>query len=131
MPTMHRILFYQLWDRIMKNLLLPVSLLITVAIRAQEINIIPKPAEITTSKGFLKLKQPIGFIYNDDVPGDFGVSFFKDYLKKYYKISQFKEGTEHSYGFPTEIFVDYDKDFTKKDGYELIIDTKLRIRKNK
>ncbi|MFI5128841.1 MAG: family 20 glycosylhydrolase [Chitinophagales bacterium] len=100
-----------------------VTILFVKTLCAQQINIIPQPAEMEVGKGFLTIKQPVGFIYNDDVPGNYGVSFFKDYLKKYYKISQFKEGTEHSYGFPTEIFIDYSTSI-KDDRYELAVDKK-------
>jgi hexosaminidase len=106
----------------MKLLIRQVALLlIGIKVSGQQINIIPQPVEVKMGKGFLTIKQPLGFIYNDNVPHGYGVSFFKDYLKQYYKITQFKEGSEHSYGFPTEIFVDYKPGYLPADGYQIDI----------
>jgi hexosaminidase len=93
------------------------------SLSAQQVNIIPQPTEVKVGKGFLTIEQPIGFIYNDNVPKDHGASFFKDYLKKFYNISQFKTGSEHSYGLPTEIFIDYSPS-NKDDSYEITVDKK-------
>jgi hexosaminidase len=108
----------------MKKIISIVFLAIYSSLSAQEINIIPKPAEMKVGQGYLTIKQPVGFIYNDDIHKDYGVTFFKDYLKQYYDISKFVKGDTHSYGLPTEIFVDYENDFSPKDGYELIVDKK-------
>ena len=97
--------------------------LVPVLINAQQVNIIPQPAEMKVGKGFLTIREPIGLLYNDEVPQDHGASFFKDYLKKYYKISKFIKGSEHSYGLPTEIFIDYSPS-EKNDRYELTVDKK-------
>jgi hexosaminidase len=92
-------------------------------INAQQPNIIPQPAEMKVGNDFLTIKEPIGFLYNDDVPKDYGASFFKDYLKKYYKITKFVKGSEHSYGLPTEISIDYSPS-EEDDSYELTVDKK-------
>lgn len=96
---------------------------IITSLFAQEINIIPKPAMITTSPGYFTIKQPVGFIYNEGVINDGGVSFFKEYVQKYYNIKEFKYGDTHSYGLPTEIFIDYDNEI-KGEKYELTVDKK-------
>ncbi len=108
----------------MKKLSFLASILISFSLHAQQVNIIPKPAEIKVGKGFLTIKQPVGFIYNDEVPKDYGATFFKDYLKRFYKITQFKTGSEHSYGLPTEIFIDYSPDSSLKGSYKLQVDEK-------
>jgi hexosaminidase len=107
-----------------------ITILLASYTRAQQISIIPQPTIVKPGKGFLTIKQPLGFIYNDNAPHDY-VSFFKDYLKQYYKISQFKEGDTHSYGMPTEIFVDYEKEFSPVEGYELTVNKKgITVRGN-
>ena len=106
-----------------------VSCLILNSIIYSQVNIIPQPAEMKIGKGSFTLKQPIGFIYNAPVPGDHGVKFFKDYVKKFYNVTDFKEGSEHSYGFPSEIFIDYDENYFSKGTYELTVDkTGITIR---
>ncbi|HEV8284365.1 MAG TPA: beta-N-acetylhexosaminidase [Chitinophagaceae bacterium] len=108
----------------MKSLIAIACVFAYVSVFSQQVNIIPQPAEMKIGKGFLTIKQPVGFIYNDDVPHDYGATFFKDYLKKNYRISQFEYGSEHSYGLPTEIFIDYSPDASLKDQYELTVDEK-------
>jgi hypothetical protein len=106
-----------------------VSCLILNSIIYSQVNIIPQPAEMKIGKGSFTLKQPIGFIYNAPVPGDHGVKFFKDYVKKFYNVTDFKEGSEHGYGFPSEIFIDYDENYFSKGTYELTVDkTGITIR---
>ena len=108
----------------MKTFALVVNLLLGYVVFSQ-INIIPQPAEMKVEKGSYLFKQPVGFIYyNGDVPGNHGTDFFKDYLKKYYNVTEFQEGSEHSYGLPAEIFLSYEENYSPKDGYELAIDKK-------
>lgn len=97
------------------------AMLLSLALSSQQIAIVPQPVDVKMGTGYLTIKQPVGFIYNDDVTHDYGVSFFKDYLKKFYNISKFKQGTEHSYGYPTEIFIELVKNYPKKGGYEIEI----------
>jgi hexosaminidase len=108
----------------MKNLITFCFLLSFLTSATQDIHIIPQPAEVKPGKGFLTMKEPIGFIYNQGVPEEHGVSFFQDYLKKYYNITMFKSGTEHRYGLATAIFVEYKYNYSPKDGYEMTIDQK-------
>jgi hexosaminidase len=100
-----------------------------ISLHAQQINIIPKPAYTKIEKGFLTIKEPIGFIYNTAPPGNDGTIFFKNYLKKNFKISKFVDGDTHSYGLPTEIFIDYDEDYPSHESYKLDIkaDNKIYI----
>src|SRR6185436_661393 len=106
----------------MKSIALIIALAVSSFIYSQ-LNIIPQPAEIKVGTGTYILKQPVGFIfYNGDVPGNHGEDFFKDYLKKYYNVTDFREGTEHSYGLPGEIFISYEENYSPKDGYDLVID---------
>jgi len=107
----------------MKSIALVIALSFSSFIYSQ-LNIIPQPAEVKVENGTFTLKQPVGFIFFGDV-GQQGVNFFKDYLKKYYNVTDFREGTEHSYGFPSEIFIADASDYpptSPKDGYELRID---------
>lgn len=107
----------------MRTIALILSLVFSPIIYSQ-VDIIPQPAEVTNGIGSFVLKQPVGFIHGSDTP-DQPVEFFKEYLSKYYNVTEFKEGTEHSYGFPAEIFIDYDEDyFGVKGTYELTIDKK-------
>ncbi len=108
----------------MRIVLLLGALWATCLVQAQEIAIIPKPAEMKVGRRHLTIKQPIGFIYHNEIPEDYGVSFFKDYLEKYYNISRFAKGNTHSDDLPTEIFVDYEKDFSPAEGYELTVNKK-------
>ncbi|HEU4861848.1 MAG TPA: family 20 glycosylhydrolase [Chitinophagaceae bacterium] len=108
----------------MRTMALMISLAFTSVIYSQ-VDIIPLPAEMNVGNGYFAFKQPVGIIYNAAVPGNHGVKFFKDYLKEFYDITEFKEGTEHSYGFPAEIFIDYSENyFPTKGTYELLIDKK-------
>ncbi|MDP4264481.1 MAG: family 20 glycosylhydrolase [Bacteroidota bacterium] len=94
-------------------------------VSAQEISVIPRPAEIKRNTGFLIIKQPLGFISNDAPPaGDGGIQFFKDYIKEKYGIKKFVDGNTHSYGLPTEIFIDYEKGYLPREGYEITITQK-------
>ncbi len=88
------------------------------------LNIVPMPAEVKMGKGNLIVKEPLGFILNDNInPGDGGISLFKQYLKKNYGIIKFIDGDTHSYGLPTEIFLDFSNK-AKSDGYEIEITKK-------
>lgn len=114
----------------MRLTVLVFALFFSTSIFSQEIHIIPQPASMKVSSGYLTIKEPIGFIYNDDAPTDGGASFFKEYLEKYYNIKEFRTGNTHSYGLPTEIFIDYQKDL-KDESYELVVDKKgITIRGN-
>ena len=107
----------------MRTIALAICLVFTSVIYSQ-VNIIPQPAEMKVENGTFAFKQPVGFIHGSDTP-DQPVDFFKDYLKEYYNVTEFKEGSEHSYGFPAEIFIDYGEDyFPIKGTYELTIDKK-------
>ena len=107
----------------MKSIALVIALAVSSFICAQ-INIIPQPAEMQVGNGTLSFSQPVVFIYNDGIPGNHGVNFFKDYLKKYYNVTEFKEGSEHSYGLPNEISVDYMKGYSPTGSYKLEINKK-------
>ena len=108
----------------MKKLLLMPLFLISLLSFSQtmnEINIVPKPAEIKVEKGYTVLKQPIGFIVYDFDKEDEndGVEAFKSYLKKNYHLSKFVDGDTHSYGLPTEIHYGTLPNEKRKDYYEL------------
>ena len=107
----------------MKKITAVLFLLISINSFAQ-INIVPMPADVILGKGELILKEPIGFIFNDGVnKGDGGVKLFKQYLTNKYGITKFKEGDTHSYGLPTEIFIDVDNK-RKDETYLLYIKQK-------
>ena len=104
----------------MRTIALVISFVFSSIIYSQ-VNIIPQPAEMQVGNGTFTLKQPVGFIHGSNTP-DQPVDYFKNYLKEYYNVTEFKEGSEHSYGFPAEIFIDYDEDyFPIKGTYELTI----------
>lgn len=97
----------------------------TLSLNAQQVNIIPQPVKIKTETGFLTIKQPLGFIINDfPDKGDMGINFFKNYLKEKYKITKFVDGDTHSYGLPTEIFIDYESGYSPNEGYKIVIGKK-------
>lgn len=64
--------------------LFPVVFLMCIpAFTNAQLNIVPAPSEIEIKKGYLILKQPIGFIYNNPVEtGDGGVHAFQNYCVK-------------------------------------------------
>ena len=87
----------------MRTIALVISLAFSSIIYSQ-VNIIPQPAEMQCGKRHLhSLKQPVDFIYNVRcILKDHAVDFFNDYLKRFYNVTQFKEGDTHSYGFPAD-----------------------------
>ena len=113
------------------KILIVVLLLNTLQISAQQLNIVPMPVEIQVKPGYLTITQPIGFIYNAGIePGDGGVRFFEDLLQKKYGFTKFIEGDTHSYGLPTEIFIDFDKKYENEE-YKIEISGKnILIRGN-
>lgn len=116
----------------MKRILLFAVISISVSVKAQNnLNLVPMPAEVKTSKGNLIIRQPIGFIVNDAIePGDGGIRLFKDFLKRKYGFTKFKDGDTHSYGLLTEIFIDFDGE-NKSAGYEIDVTGKdITIRGN-
>lgn len=101
----------------MKQLLSALFLLMACRSQAQ-LKIVPRPAEAKLMPGYCTIKEPVGFIaYDfDDKDNNDGVEAFKKYLRKEYKITQFKDGDTHSYGLPTE-FLYNTYDHTHKPGY--------------
>ncbi len=88
------------------------------------------PAEVKMGKGNLIVKQPLGFIVNAAIePGDGGIELFKKHLAENYGFTKFKDGDTHSYGLPTEIFINNNN--SKNDDYEIEVTNKeVRIRGN-
>lgn len=124
--TKHRVSGRELFKKINMQLFCCclVILCFSEKMRAQDINIIPQPAEIKKGTGFFIIKQPLGFIVNNGIPKGGGISFFKDYLEEYYHLNKFVDGDTHSYGLPAEIFVDYEEDYSPKEGYKIVITKK-------
>lgn len=107
----------------MKILLTALFLCVFQFTKAQ-LNIVPMPVKVEMKTGYLTIKQPIGFIYNSNIePGDGGVQSFKELLRKKYGFTKFKDGDTHSYGLPTEIFIDYSEKY-KTEAYEIEIKPK-------
>lgn len=97
-----------------------------LACKAQnELNIVPRPAEVKMGKGYCILKEPIGFLLIDYVKGDEmdndGEEFFQQYLTKNFGFKKFIDGDTHSYGLPTEIFYLGEEVKKPKGYYELEI----------
>lgn len=91
-----------------------------------EINIVPRPAEIKLTGGYLTIKEPIGLIVNDGTAGDPTI-LFRKFLKKNLGFKKIIDGDTHSYGLPTEIFLDYRKQYSPNEGYEIEV-TKKEIK---
>jgi hexosaminidase len=108
----------------MKKIILLFLITISLSTIAQtNISIIPKPAEVTSTGGYLTIKEPIGFIKNVEIKKD--PSFlFKRFLKTNFGFTKLIEGDTHSYGLATEIFLDYEKNYSPSEGYEIEITNK-------
>ncbi len=107
----------------MKPVVLAIALGIS-SIVCPQVHIIPEPVEMKTGNGHLSLREPVGCIYNRSAPGDHSVSFLKEYLSEYYKISAFSSGDTQNNGYSTEIFIDYDEHYQPENGYELKVEAK-------
>lgn len=88
---------------------------------AQQLNVVPMPAEVQMKTGHLTIRQPIGIIYSTGIDhGDGVVNSFIELLRRKYGFTKFIEGDTHSYGLPTEIFLYFDEQF-KNEDYKLEI----------
>ena len=76
----------------MRTIALVISFVFSSIIYSQ-VNIIPQPAEMQVGNGTFTLKQPVGFIHGSNTP-DQPVDYFKNYLKEYYNVTEFKEGSD-------------------------------------
>ncbi len=96
-------------------------MIISLAVTAQQINIVPPPVEIKKDTGYLIIKQPVRLLINDAPKnGISGITFLNSYLKDKYQITKFVDGDSHSYDLPTEIFILYEENYSAKEGYKLI-----------
>ncbi|MEJ7627003.1 MAG: beta-N-acetylhexosaminidase [Ferruginibacter sp.] len=102
----------------MKKLFLGCLLFVCYTVQAQELNVVPMPAEVELKAGFLPLKQKISIHYiNGKVPENITQSF-KKMLSTRYKVI-FKEkitGKEES----STIYIELKKDF-KSEEYKIYI----------
>ena len=95
------------------------TFLVYTALRAQDISVIPQPVQVTKTKSFSVIREPVGFIWVGAVETDVSVAEFKSYLTKFYKLKDFRQGDTHSYGFPFEVhFLTLDE--TQPDGYYVL-----------
>jgi len=71
----------------------------------QELNLVPKPAEVKMGRGNTVMRQPVGFIvYDFEKSGENdGVKSFERFLRLKYNLTKFTHGDTHSYGLPFEI----------------------------
>ncbi|MDB5224332.1 MAG: family 20 glycosylhydrolase [Chitinophagaceae bacterium] len=108
-----------------KILLLPVLFisLLSSSQTINEINIMPQPVDIKFTGGYLTIKEPVGFIIEGS-SGKNPTLLFKKFLNKTFGFTKFISGNTHSYGLPTEIFIEYEKKYSTAEGYKIEITKK-------
>lgn len=84
-----------------------------------DINIVPRPAEIKFGKHFYVFDEHIDIIFNDTGSSDIADEFSNSIKKLYGFKLQVCE--YHSYKYAKLIVFDEEKDYKSKDGYELIV----------
>ena len=107
-----------------KLLLLPLIFIsmLSIAQTMVDIHIVPQPVEIKMTGGYLTIKEPVGFIVEGGAEKDPSL-LFKQFLNKTFRFTKFINGNTHSYGLPTEIFIEYKK-YSPADGYEIEVTKK-------
>ncbi len=107
----------------MKSLIFSFFFMLILHCCSAQINVIPAPAKVTIQKGYVLLKGPVGFIYGnfDGSKADDGIEDFKTYLRKNCDIKKIIEGEVHSYGLPTEFFLDKTTINKNKNAYRIEI----------
>ncbi len=106
-------------------------LILSTSISFAQLNIVPMPSQVKIGKGKLILKEPLAFIVNTSFSkGDGGISLFKKYLTSNYGFTKFKDGDTHSYGLPTEIFLEINNKSKEDDYYIDVQKNRIKLSGN-